>query len=193
MSSWSLFKSLQFKDYFDCGGDQNDASLVLIKIGILIVHINTYNDSPLSSLAMKNSLMIIMAHSTFTLKSSDVGGQATPKQGFNGGDCAGADISPALSWANAPEGTTTSAITIIDPAAPSGSGWWHWLIFDIPSSISELASDAGNVSKGLAPKGSIQSLNDFGMHGYGGPCPPVGHGPHPYIITVHALNVEKLG
>ena len=134
-----------------------------------------------------------MTHSTFTLKSSDVGGQATLKQVFNGNNCTGENISPALSWENAPEGTKSFAVTIYDTAAPSGSGWWHWLIFDIAAHVNELPSNAGNVSAGLAPEGSIQSLNDFGMHGYDGPCPPEGHGPHPYIITVHALNVEKLG
>lgn len=133
-----------------------------------------------------------MAQSTFTLKSNELGGQATLKQVFNGGNCTGENISPSLYWENAPEGTKSFAVTIYDPAAPSGSGWWHWLIFNIPATINELASNAGNVSSGLAPEGSIQSLNDFGIYGYGGPCPPEGDKAHPYIITVHALNIEKM-
>lgn len=133
-----------------------------------------------------------MSQPTFTLKSSDVGGQATLKQVFNGNNCTGENISPALSWENAPENTKSFAITIRDPAAPSGSGWWHWVVFNIPPSTNELVSNAGDASSGLAPKGSVQSLNDFGLYGYGGPCPPEGDGPHPYIITVHALNTEKL-
>jgi len=80
-----------------------------------------------------------------------------------------------------------------DPDAPTGSGWWHWLIFDIPTTAKELPSNAGDVKTNLAPKGSIQSMTDFGSVGYGGPCPPQGHGFHTYIITVHALKTDKLG
>lgn len=134
-----------------------------------------------------------MAYQTFTLQSSEIGGQATPRQIFNGNGCSGENISPQLSWTNPPKNTKSFAVTIHDPAAPTGSGWWHWVIFDIPATESELVSNAGDTSSNLAPKGSIQSLNDFGFKGYGGPCPPEGHGFHPYIITVHALEVESLG
>lgn len=130
---------------------------------------------------------------TFTLKSSDVGGQATEKQVFNSFGCSGANVSPQLSWTDAPEGTKSFAVTMYDPDAPTGSGWWHWLIYDIPATATGLSSNAGNVSAGLAPKVSVQSMTDFGQPGYGGPCPPPGHGPHMYIITVYALKVEKLG
>lgn len=133
-----------------------------------------------------------MTLSTFTLKSNEIGGQATSKQIFNGNGCEGENISPQLSWENAPAGTQSFAVTIHDSAAPSGSGWWHWVIFDIPSDVHELISNAGNPSLGLSPDKSIQSLNDFGAKGYGGPCPPAGHGFHPYLITVHALNVKSL-
>lgn len=130
---------------------------------------------------------------TFTLKSADVGGQATEKQVFNGFGCSGANVSPQLSWENVPEGTKSFAVAMYDPDAPTGSGWWHWLIFDIPASISQLPSNAGNPKMNLAPIGTIQSLTDFGLPGYGGPCPPPGHGFHQYIITVYALKTEKLG
>jgi hypothetical protein len=130
---------------------------------------------------------------TFTLKSSEVGGQATEKQVFNGFGCSGANISPHLSWENPPAGTKSFAVTMYDPDAPTGSGWWHWLIFDIPATTKELPSNAGAVKANLAPKGSVQSITDFGTTGYGGPCPPVGHGFHRYIITVYALKVDKLG
>jgi Raf kinase inhibitor-like YbhB/YbcL family protein len=76
---------------------------------------------------------------------------------------------------------------------PTGSGFWHWVIFDIPASVTELKTNAGSLSDLLFPEGSIQSLTDFGSYGYGGPCPPEGHGFHQYIITVHALKTEKLG
>jgi len=130
---------------------------------------------------------------TFTLKSSDVGGQATEKQVFNGFGCSGANISPQLSWENPPAGTKSFAVTMYDPDAPTGSGWWHWLIFDIPATAKELPSNAGSVKTSLAPKGSIQSMTDFGTTGYGGPCPPPGHGFHEYLITVYALKIDKLG
>ena len=130
---------------------------------------------------------------TFTLKSSDVGGQATDQQVFNGFGCSGANISPELSWSNAPAGTKSFAVTMYDPDAPTGSGWWHWVMFDIPATTTELPTNAGNVKLNLAPKGSIQSVTDFGVPGYGGPCPPQGDASHQYIITVYALKVEKLG
>ena len=140
-------------------------------------------------------LMTTMAaqSQTFTLKSKDIGGQATMKQVFKGFGCTGDNISPQLSWENAPEGTRSFAVTMYDPDAPTGSGFWHWLIFDIPANTTELKSDAGNLSRGLAPAGAIQSNSDFGQPGYGGPCPPEGHGIHTYIITVYALKVDKLG
>ncbi len=130
---------------------------------------------------------------TFTLKSKDIGGQATDKQVFKGFGCTGENISPQLSWENVPEGTKSFAVTMYDPDAPTGSGFWHWVVFDIPAGTTELKSDAGNISKNLAPAGCIQSKTDFGQTGYGGPCPPVGHGFHEYLITVYALKVDKLG
>lgn len=129
---------------------------------------------------------------TFTLTSNDLGGQLDKNQEFNGFGCGGNNVSPQLAWSNAPEGTKSFAITMYDPDAPTGSGWWHWLVFNIPSDVSELVSGAGDVASGLAPKEAIQSITDYGIQGYGGPCPPEGHGLHQYIITVHALSVEQL-
>jgi Raf kinase inhibitor-like YbhB/YbcL family protein len=100
---------------------------------------------------------------------------------------------PNLSWTNAPEGTKSFAVTMYDPDAPTGSGWWHWLIFDIPVNATELKQNAGNIDQAIAPAGAVQSITDFGKAGYGGPCPPVGHGFHQYIITVYALKTDKLG
>lgn len=128
-----------------------------------------------------------------TLKSSELGGQFTTKQVFNGFGCSGNNISPQLNWDNAPKGTKSFAVTIHDADVPSGSGWWHWVIFDIPAATNELKADAGNPDKNLAPTGSVQSGTDFGKPGYGGPCPPEGHGFHRYLITVYALKTEKLG
>ncbi len=134
----------------------------------------------------------VFGQSTFTLKSETLGGQATSTEEFNGFGCTGENKSPQLSWANAPEGTKSFAITIYDPNAPTGSGWWHWVVFDIPADVNELVANAGNIELDLAPKGAIQSVTNYGAKGYGGPCPPEGHGLHQYQITVHALKVDKL-
>ena len=123
---------------------------------------------------------------TFTLKSKDIGGQATQKEFFNGMGCTGQNISPELSWENAPAGTQYFAVTMYDKDAPTGSGFWHWVIFNIPSTTLGLKANAGDIAKGLAPKEAIQSTTDFGKAGYGGPCPPPGD-PHQYLITVYAL------
>lgn len=132
------------------------------------------------------------AQSTFTLRSSDLGGQATATQVFNGFGCDGQNISPQLSWEHAPEGTRSFALTMYDPDAPTGSGWWHWVVFDLPKDVTDLAAGSGSLG-GKMPVGAIQSMTDFGGTGYGGPCPPSGHGQHRYIITVHALKTDKLG
>ena len=151
---------------------------------------------------MKKTILLIglgvLAHvsfgqSTFTLSSKDLGGQATLAEEFNGFGCIGENTSPQLSWENAPESTRSFAVTMYDPDAPTGSGWWHWVMFDIPATANELVSNAGNPSLGLAPKGAIQSITNYGAKGYGGPCPPEGHGIHQYIITVYALKTDKLG
>ena len=128
----------------------------------------------------------------FTLTSPDLGGQLTMTQVFAGFGCTGRNISPQLQWKNAPAGTKSFAVTVYDPDAPTGSGWWHWLIFNIPATVNQLSADAGNPAKNLAPKGSIQSVTDYGKPGFGGACPPKGDKPHRYVFTVYALKVEKL-
>jgi Raf kinase inhibitor-like YbhB/YbcL family protein len=130
---------------------------------------------------------------TFTLRSSDLGGQATEKQALNGSGCNGENMSPQLSWEYPPAGTKSFAVTVFDESAPTGSGWWHWLVFDIPSTARELKSGAGNPSLNIAPGGSVQSITDFGKHGYGGPCPPEHSNAHKYVVTIYALKTEKLG
>jgi Raf kinase inhibitor-like YbhB/YbcL family protein len=129
----------------------------------------------------------------FRLSSPDINGQIVNQQVLNGFGCTGEDISPRLNWENAPKGTKSFAITMYDPDAPTGSGWWHWVIFDIPATTNSLVANAGSVKSALAPKSSIQSPTDFGTAGYGGPCPPKGAGSHQYIFTIHALKVKSLG
>lgn len=130
----------------------------------------------------------------FTITSPQVkaGGRMANEQVFNGFGCQGDNISPALQWSSAPAGTKSFAVTMYDLDAPTGSGWWHWVIFNIPANVTSLAKNAGNPQAGLAPAGSVQSRTDFGKPGYGGPCPPAGDKPHRYQITVYALKVDKL-
>jgi Raf kinase inhibitor-like YbhB/YbcL family protein len=123
----------------------------------------------------------------FTLKSKDIDGQLTNQQYLNGMGYTGGNQSPQLYWENAPKGTQYFAVTIYDIDAPTGSGFWHWVVFNIPADVHELKSDAGNVSKNLLPAGTIQSTTDFGAPGYGGAAPPPGPA-HRYIITVYALS-----
>jgi Raf kinase inhibitor-like YbhB/YbcL family protein len=123
---------------------------------------------------------------TFTLKSNEVGGQATNRQFANSFGCHGENASPEVQWENAPAGTQAFAVTIYDKDAPTGSGFWHWTIFNIPGNVTGLKSDAGNVAKNLAPAEAIQINNDGGQPGYIGACPPPG-APHEYLVTVYAL------
>lgn len=106
--------------------------------------------------------------------------------------CSGANRSPQLSWSGAPEGTRSFALTCYDPDAPTGSGFWHWVVVNIPAHVTELPLDAGNPSAGQLPVGALQVRTDFGGPGYGGPCSPEGDHPHRYFFTVFAVGVEQL-
>ena len=130
----------------------------------------------------------------FTLTSPQIkpGGRFSDEQVFNGFGCQGGNVSPALSWKDAPAGTRSFAVTVYDLDAPTGSGWWHWVIFNIPATTTALPKNAGNPEAGLTPAGSVQSRTDFGKPGFGGPCPPAGDKPHRYQIVVHALKADKL-
>jgi Raf kinase inhibitor-like YbhB/YbcL family protein len=120
------------------------------------------------------------------------GGVLTEAQVFNGFGCTGKNISPALEWKGAPQGTKSFAVTVYDPDAPTGSGWWHWVVYNIPAASTMLAEGAGTAdSKGL-PAGAVQGRTDFGAPGFGGACPPKGDKPHRYIFTVFALKIEKI-
>jgi len=117
-------------------------------------------------------------------------GRITLSHVFNGMGCSGQNISPALQWYNPPAGTRSFAVTAYDPDAPTGSGWWHWVMYNIPAGTTGLPAGAGNGRN--APRGSAQGQTDFGTKGYGGPCPPAGDRPHHYHFTVFALKVDKL-
>lgn len=131
----------------------------------------------------------------FTLKSPELtpGGNFESRHVFNGFGCTGGNTSPALQWLGAPAGTRSFALTVYDPDAPTGSGWWHWVVYDIPATATGLPAGAGDPSSGKAPKGAIQGVTDYGKPGFGGPCPPAGDKPHRYVFTLYALKVDKLG
>jgi Raf kinase inhibitor-like YbhB/YbcL family protein len=126
----------------------------------------------------------------FTLSSSDISGQLSKSQEFSGFGCSGKNMSPALEWKDPPKGTKSFALTLYDPDAPTGSGWWHWLVFNIPKSVTHLAENAS--AQQTLPKGAVESVNDYGQTQFGGACPPPGDKAHRYVLTVYALDVEKL-
>jgi Raf kinase inhibitor-like YbhB/YbcL family protein len=108
---------------------------------------------------------------------------------FQGLGCEGGNASPQLSWSGAPEGTKSFAITAYDPDAPTGSGWWHWNVVNIPTSVSSLELGASGTEK--MPAGSMEITNDYGANGFGGACPPPGE-VHRYVFTVYALKTERI-
>jgi Raf kinase inhibitor-like YbhB/YbcL family protein len=131
------------------------------------------------------------AASALTLTSADIkpGARIVNEQVANLFGCASPNVSPALAWSGAPEATKSFAISMYDPDAPTGSGFWHWWVVNIPADTTSLSKGAGS-GTGL-PSGAMQGRNDYGATGYGGPCPPPGK-PHRYVITVFALSVDKL-
>ncbi len=141
-------------------------------------------------LAFLLPVSVFAAQNNFKLTSSDIseGQHMANTHEFNGFGCTGKNISPQLSWSKGPKGTVAYAIMAYDPDAPTGSGWWHWQIVNIPASITMLAAGAGNIDKNLAPKAATQIFNDYGIKGFGGACPPKGHGVHRYQFTVYALS-----
>jgi Raf kinase inhibitor-like YbhB/YbcL family protein len=136
-----------------------------------------------------------LAHAAgFTLTSPDIkaNGMIDRKFEFKGFGCDGENKSPALKWSGAPKDTRSFAVNVYDPDAPTGSGWWHWYVVNLPADTTELKADAGAVGGANLPKGAAQVKTDFGAAGFGGVCPPQGDKPHRYIFTVHALKTDKL-
>ncbi len=130
----------------------------------------------------------------FTLTSTTIkaNGTLTEAQVFDGFGCEGKNISPALAWTGAPKDTKSFAITMYDPDAPTGSGWWHWTVYNIPATTTSIPEGAGNpVGQGL-PEGALPARTDYGAYEFGGACPPKGDKAHRYIFTVYALSVENL-
>ena len=111
---------------------------------------------------------------------------------FKGFGCAGDNQSPALAWTGAPAGTKSFAITVYDPDAPTGSGFWHWTVVNIPASVTSLGRNAGEAGGKNLPAGAVMGRTDFGTAAYGGPCPPAGDKAHRYVFTVFAVKTDKL-
>ena len=146
------------------------------------------------TLAMTLSITSNAKAENFKLTSSDIqhGNLMGTDQEFTGFGCEGKNLSPHLSWSNPPKGTKSFALTVYDPDAPTGSGWWHWQVINLPISLTELKTGAGNQNKPALPKQAVQIENDYGVAAFGGACPPKGHGQHRYQFKLHALSVEKL-
>jgi Raf kinase inhibitor-like YbhB/YbcL family protein len=126
----------------------------------------------------------------FELKSNLRDGQAVPADYYqNNFGCTGPSQSPMLEWKNPPEGTKSYAITFFDKSAPTRSGFWHYLAYDLPADTSRL--EVGDLTAGKLPSGAKEANTDLGKPGYFGPCPPIGR-KHTYTFTVHALKTEKL-
>lgn len=131
-------------------------------------------------------LLAFPAHAELTLTSPDFaeGGTLPEAQVLNGFGCLGANISPALDWSGAPDGTQSYILTVFDPDAPTGSGWWHWTVANIPAGVTGLAAGA---SPANLPEGAVEGRTDFGTPGFGGACPPEGAAPHRYLFTLYAM------
>lgn len=155
---------------------------------------------------MKKSIMLAFVLACFTAGTALAKGEFTlsspaikdkgvlpMEQVLKGFGCDGGNVSPCLEWNNPPAGTQSFALTVYDPDAPTGSGWWHWVVFDIPADTSALELNAGNPATANTAPGFIQSVTDFGAPGFGGACPPEGDKPHRYVFTLHALSVPSLG
>ena len=126
---------------------------------------------------------------SFALTSSDVSDGAPMDSTFAHGSVGGENLSPQLAWSGFPEGTASFAVTCYDPDAPTPSGFWHWVVANLPASVTELRRGAGSEVEG---DGWISTRNDLGTRGYGGSAPPAGDRPHRYYFVVHAVDVDRL-
>jgi Raf kinase inhibitor-like YbhB/YbcL family protein len=153
------------------------------------------------------SLLALMMSTVTALAQADDNTMQLTSANFNDGDylpldhilsadfgfgCSGGNKSPELSWSGAPDGTKSFSLTVYDPDAPTGSGFWHWVVVNIPPTVTELPLDAGNPRANNLPRGARQIRTDFGAPGFGGPCPPAGDHPHRYIFTVFAVGTDQL-
>ncbi len=144
----------------------------------------------LTIFALTGIISFSQTASAFTVRTSLADNKDIEQYAFQGFGCTGQNKSPMISWQDAPKDTKSFAVTVYDPDAPTGSGWWHWTLFNIPASVNKIEENASN-NKDLLPKGAVEGLTDFGKSSYGGMCPPKGDKPHRYIVTVYALKVSN--
>ena len=148
---------------------------------------------------MKKILLFIFLAATpcladnFSVQSSSWQDGQTIKNDYvlNTHGCTGGNISPEISWSNAPQETNNFMITIYDPDAQGGKGWMHWSLYNVPANVSEIKEGASLHPEKL-PASAVEGPTSFGKPGYGGACPPIGDKPHHYILTVVALNKKIL-
>lgn len=167
----------------------------LIAAGVVAVLSLAGCSQGLQSVDHGNGTIQLQAPKTaMTLTSADAtnGKSLQNAQIFNSWGCTGKNISPELTWNNVPVGTKSFAVTMFDPDAPTGSGWWHWMAINIPANVHSLAAGAGAKNSTTLPVGAQQITNSFGYKGFGGACPPPNAKPHHYEITVYALNVPEI-
>jgi Raf kinase inhibitor-like YbhB/YbcL family protein len=148
----------------------------------------------LMAAAVVGGLASAGAANALTLTSPDIkpGAKISDDQAANVFGCTGKNVSPALNWSGAPKGTKSFAITVYDPDAPTGSGFWHWVVVNIPPDATALPKGAGDPKGTGLPAGALLTRTDFGVPGYGGPCPPKGDKPHRYQFNIFAVDVDKL-
>ncbi len=151
---------------------------VAISCGLLIVPLampRTVDSAPMAKLTVRSN--------TFT-----DGGTLPMSTVFNSFGCTGGNRSPHLAWSGGPSGTVSFALILHDPDAPTGTGFYHWVLFNIPPNVHELKEGAGAKSSPDLPAGAVLGLTDLGISEYFGPCPPVGDKPHHYRFMIYALS-----
>ncbi len=145
-------------------------------------------------LAAVASIALAGPASAFEISSPAIGSDNTfpLKYTANGFGCSGGNVSLPLEWKDVPAGAKSLALTMFDPDAPTGSGFWHWVVANLPPSTTSLPEGAGDAANPKLPAGTVQARGDAGVSGYFGPCPPAGDPPHHYVITLFAVDTDKL-
>lgn len=155
--------------------------------------------TPRLAFSPMKALLVVLATLSFTASAKPeasfrlwsptitAGSSIPEKNVYNSFGCSGANVSPELRWEGVPAGTKALGLTMYDPDAPTGSGWWHWIVYNLPPDTAKLPAGAGDPKAPKLPAGAAQGKTDFAVPGYGGPCPPKGDKAHRYVFTLFAL------